>query len=301
MWCRPSVLKPRHSNSTPHGFIYTVCLVKMSNLVHWFGFGFLNLKYNHSFCIFLLLCCCHEGTGTSFTGLWAQVSIMSSANSYNSAEITATNRVSSMWSRSCSWFRPLMTSLVLRRHRCIMWWINPSDLVWIHNDMWIFILRLTERKSSRWNALCVFTASGLCQAVLPVVSHRAPSISPDGRQQYEPCPRQPLHLCDMWHRLQASQTMPSNQRVQPSTQTGPCALSPLPAPINKTNSHEIGQPLCGGTGNQMCGIRQRQPYCLSAWTLQARCLGQGGQDVQCTQLQGSTCTVSVYEWGGTQW
>lgn len=36
--------------------------------------------------------------------------------------------------------------------------------------------------------------------------------------------------------------MPSNQKVQPSRPIGP-QLSLLPAPINKPNSHEIGQPL----------------------------------------------------------
>lgn len=51
----------------------------------------------------------------------------------------------------------------------------------------------------------------------------------------------PVRDC-MWHRLLASQTLLSNQRVQPSTRVDPL-FSLLPVLINKPDRHEIGQPL----------------------------------------------------------
>lgn len=97
----------------------------------------------------------------------------------------------------------------------------------------------------------------------------------------------------MWHCLLASQTMPSNQRVQPSTPIGPL-LSLLPAPINKPNSHEIGQPLWREPAiKHACSLPQTAAVTHS--------VKRHTHNAERHRENTCKCTVYMRMWGGWHW
>lgn len=161
---------------------------------------------------------------------------MSVANAYNSVEINGSNWV---WFKLQNWINWIIFLLLCDN---TFGWITEAFIWWI--DQTIFFSQIygheeeEEKTTTGFLLKCFIHICFTTRCFVLVWS----SIRIDGWQEHESCPCQLVYLCHMWRCLLASQTMLSNQRVQPSTQIGPLRFL-LPAPINKPNSHEIGQPL----------------------------------------------------------